>query len=126
MTFKRKKHLPHGDIVRSKSEPLISDGNKELKIFNIIEEIINDKFNYRKWACLNCDYSEDFITDMSREYLVFNSIDFLITTNDEEIKLFKINICIYKLSLILKVWYAFRLFIILLNFYIKLMKKILV
>lgn len=116
LTFKCKKHLPQGDIMKNISEPLLNVGVGELKLYYTIEEFILDKYNYSNSACPNCDYIEGKILDKSAEYfysniklpsiisfeLVFDNLNDLKTNIDDITKIFITDITIFKCNYNLK------------------------
>ena len=116
LTFKCKKHLPQDDIMKNISEPLLSIGVGELKLYYSIDEFIIEKYNYSNSACPNCDYIEGKILDKSAEYfysniklpailsfeLVFDNLNDLKTNIDDITKLFIPEIKIFNCSYNLK------------------------
>ena len=110
LCYKCQKHLPLGDIKPEIFNPLISLYINELSEFINIEDILNDKFKYKKTACPNCDYKKDEIKDFSAEFLytniklsqflnfelIFNTLNDLSSFYGDIIKIFKSEVRIYK------------------------------
>ena len=66
--YKCRKLLPKGELLNCFYDPLISVGIDECLLYNKIEELISDEFKYSIKACPNCDYTNEYITDLSAEY----------------------------------------------------------
>ena len=72
LTYRCKKHLPQGEKIISRSDPLINLVIFELSQFINIEDIIIDKYKFYICACPICDYIKEQIEDLSAEFFYTN------------------------------------------------------